>query len=338
MARNNRHDHSYKLLFSHPEMVADLLRGYVHQSWVEHLDFASLERADGHYVTEDLRGREDDLVWRVKWADSDRWLYIYLLLEFQSTPDAFMALRVMTYLGLLYQDLLKTGQLTPAGKLPPVLPLVLYNGDRPWLASTEIADLIDAIPGGLEAFRPAMRYLLLDESRHADEALPSTRNLVAGLFGLENSRTTDDVRRVLGQLLVWLAEPEQLQLRRHFTVWLKRVLLPSRMRGINFDQLHDLQEIDNMLAERVKDWTRDWREQGIEEGRKKGLEEGRKEGREKGREEGERAMLIRLLSRRFGTLDEETLQRLADASSAELESWAERILDAASLEDVFQGR
>ncbi|MBE7373876.1 DUF4351 domain-containing protein, partial [Pseudomonas lopnurensis] len=158
------------------------------------------------------------------------------------------------------------------------------------------------------------------------------------LFGLENSRTTDDVRRVLGQLLVWLAEPEQLQLRRHFTVWLKRVLLPSRMRGINFDQLHDLQEIDNMLAERVKDWTRDWREQGIEEGRKKGLEEGRKEGREKGREEGERAMLIRLLSRRFGTLDEETLQRLADASSAELESWAERILDAASLEDVFQGR
>ncbi|MBE7376790.1 Rpn family recombination-promoting nuclease/putative transposase, partial [Pseudomonas lopnurensis] len=86
MARHNRHDHSYKLLFSHPEMVADLLRGYVQQSWVEHLDFASLERADGHYVTEDLRGREDDLVWRVKWADSDRWLYIYLLLEFQSTP------------------------------------------------------------------------------------------------------------------------------------------------------------------------------------------------------------------------------------------------------------
>ncbi|WP_313053315.1 DUF4351 domain-containing protein [Pseudomonas lopnurensis] len=170
---------------------------------------------------------------------------------------------------------------------------------------------------------------MLDESRHADEALPSTRNLVAGLFGLENSRTTDDVRRVLGQLLVWLAEPEQLQLRRHFTVWLKRVLLPSRMRGINFDQLHDLQEIDNMLAERVKDWTRDWREQGIEEGRKKGIEEGR--------QEGERAMLIRLLSRRFGTLDEETLQRLADASSAELESWAERILNATSLEDVFRG-
>ncbi len=31
------HDQSYKLLFSHPEMVADLLRGFVREDWVEHL-------------------------------------------------------------------------------------------------------------------------------------------------------------------------------------------------------------------------------------------------------------------------------------------------------------
>jgi hypothetical protein len=40
----------------------------------------------------------------------------------------------MTYLGLLYQDLLKAGQLTQQGKLSPLLPLVLYNGERPWYA------------------------------------------------------------------------------------------------------------------------------------------------------------------------------------------------------------
>lgn len=333
MVREHHHDHSYKLLFSYPEMIADLLRGYVRQPWVEQLDFSSLERADGHYVTADLREREDDLIWRIKWEDGERWLYIYLLLEFQSTPDAFMALRVMTYLGLLYQDPLKAGQLSPAGKLPPVLPLVLYNGERPWRASVELSELIDTIPGGLEAFRPALRYLLLDESRHADDVLPSTRNLVAGLFGLENSRTPDDVRRVLRQLLVWLAEPEQLQLRRHFAVWLKRVLLPSRMRGINFEQLNDLQEIDSMLAERVKDWTRDWREQGLEEGRRQGREEGRTEGRA----EGERAALFRQLTRRFGSLDADTVSRLENAGSAELTRWLDNILDAATLDEVFRG-
>ncbi|HMN46790.1 MAG TPA: Rpn family recombination-promoting nuclease/putative transposase [Povalibacter sp.] len=197
----NTHDPSYKLLFSHPEMIADLLRGYVRQSWVEQLDFASLERVNGHYVTADLRERENDLVWRVRWTNGDRWLYVYLLLEFQSTPDAFMALRVMTYLGLLYQDLLKAGQLTAEGKLPPVLPLVLYNGERPWRASTEMAELIDTVPGGLEVFRPALRYLLLEESRYADDPLPDTRNLVASVFGLENSCSPEDLRRVLGRLI-----------------------------------------------------------------------------------------------------------------------------------------
>ena len=33
-----------------------------------------------------------------------------------------------------------------------------------------------------------------------------------------------------------------------------------------------------MLAERVGEWTKTWKEQGIEKGRKEGLKEGRKEG------------------------------------------------------------
>ena len=46
------HDHSYKLLFSHPEMVADLIRGFVREDWVEHLDFSSLEKVSGTYVAD----------------------------------------------------------------------------------------------------------------------------------------------------------------------------------------------------------------------------------------------------------------------------------------------
>jgi len=76
------HDHSYKLLFSHPEMVADLLRGFVLEDWVKDLDFATLERVSGGYVADDLRERGDDIVWRVRFGRE--WLYVYLLIEFQS--------------------------------------------------------------------------------------------------------------------------------------------------------------------------------------------------------------------------------------------------------------
>lgn len=38
------HDHGYKRLFSHPEMVKDLLCGFVAEPWVTELDFSTLEK------------------------------------------------------------------------------------------------------------------------------------------------------------------------------------------------------------------------------------------------------------------------------------------------------
>ena len=61
------HDNSYKLLFSHVRMVKDLLQGFVHEAWVPQGDFTTLERVGGSYVSDDLRDREDDIVWRVRW-------------------------------------------------------------------------------------------------------------------------------------------------------------------------------------------------------------------------------------------------------------------------------
>jgi hypothetical protein len=58
-------------------------------------------------------------------------------------------------------------------------------------------------------------------------------------------------------------------------------------------------------------------------------------GKLEGKLEGEAAILQRLLTKRFGTLDDITLTRLHHANSEQLESWAERVLDAATLQAVF---
>ena len=219
------HDHSYKLLFSHPEMIEDLLRGYVKEDWVKRVDFGTLEKVSGSYVSDDLREREDDTIWRVRFADE--WLYVYVLLEFQSAVDRFMALRVMTYLGLLYQDLVRTNGLSATGKLPPVLPVVLYNGESRWNAATDVGELVESIPGGLAKYRPSLKYLLLDEGLLHGEDHGVSRNLVSALFKLEKSRSKDDILVVVESLIDWLGEPEQSNLRRAFTVWFRRVLQPK---------------------------------------------------------------------------------------------------------------
>lgn len=48
-------DNSYKQIFSHPKMVRDLLLGFVREAWVAQLDFSTLEKASGSYVTDDIR-------------------------------------------------------------------------------------------------------------------------------------------------------------------------------------------------------------------------------------------------------------------------------------------
>lgn len=58
-------------------------------------------------------------------------------------------------------------------------------------------------------------------------------------------------------------------------------------------------------------------------------------GRQEGMQKGEASVLIRLLTRRFGPLDSATEQRLQQASSDELECWADNILDARTLDEVF---
>ena len=69
-----------------------------------------------------------------------------------------------------------------------------------------------------------------------------------------------------------------------------------------------------------------------------GMQKGMQEGMQKGMQKGESAVLLRLLTRRFGPLDSATEQRLQQASSDELEQWADNILDAESLDEVFARR
>jgi predicted transposase YdaD len=71
------------------------------------------------------------------------------------------------------------------------------------------------------------------------------------------------------------------------------------------------------------------------EGLEQGQREGREHGEREGREHGQRELLLLLLARRFGTLPEATTRRIqALTSPEELARLAERVLDAASLDDL----
>ncbi len=67
------------------------------------------------------------------------------------------------------------------------------------------------------------------------------------------------------------------------------------------------------------------------------IKEGGQEGRREGELAGERLLVNRLLTRKFGELSYEAQEKLDHANKEELECWGERILEATTLGEVFEG-
>ena len=194
---------------------------------------------------------------------------------------------------------------------------MLYNGRGRWTAARNVETLIEPVPGELATYRPRLSYLLIDEGQYPEERLAPLRNVAAALFRLENSRTPTDVQRVVAALVTWLHDPAYASLRRAFTVWLRRVLLPGRLPEVAIPEMQDLAEVQTMLAERVLEWTQQWKEEG--------LREGRREGRQQGLQQGltaERALLVRQARRRFGEACAEALTPLLETCE-DIEALAE---------------
>src|SRR5688572_16471089 len=89
-----QHDLGYRSLFSYPRMVEELVREFVEEPWVDKLDFTTLKRVNASYVSVELKGREGDLLWKLRLRDGSP-AYVYLLIEHQSRVDRFMAVRLM---------------------------------------------------------------------------------------------------------------------------------------------------------------------------------------------------------------------------------------------------
>jgi hypothetical protein len=293
-------------------MIEALVREFVPEPWVEGLDFSTLDRVNATYVDPHLEKKEGDMVWKLRRKDGEP-VYVYLLIEFQSRSDRFMAVRLMCYISLLYLDLIDRGELASGKRLPLVIPLVVYNGDRRWRAPLELAELIELTEPAAEAYVPRLRYRVIDQGAYALKDLERREGLASVLFWLERNRNQGLVHRVADRLKRLLGRPEDASLRRAFAGWIDLVL-PGMGLG-KIPETVSLEEFGNMFEKRVQEWSR--------------------EARREGEKKGEAKLLLRQLERKFGPLDADTRARVRKAESDRLLEWGERFVTAERLEQVF---
>jgi predicted transposase/invertase (TIGR01784 family) len=331
-----RHDPGYKSLFSHRVMVEELLRGFVRQDWIERLDFSTLERVSNSFVSGDLRERHSDLIWRLRLTgdggDEERWIYLYVLLEFQSTSDPFMAVRLLTYVGLLLEDIIRKERLKPGDRLPAVLPLVLHNGKRRWRAPLRLESHFGPVPKDLRRYLPRLTYLLLDERRMDLDRPELQRNVTAAFFRMETNQAPETLPGLYRDFHSLLKPGESAALQRTVHAWIVEVVHRAFPDGIMPEGM-GIEEV-SMLEETLIEW----RDQSAREGRQEGLREGRREGRREGQLDSLRKMLLEQMTLRFGRLPAAVRRQVEEISSIqELRKLGRKVLRAKSLEEMGLG-
>jgi Putative transposase, YhgA-like len=327
------HDTLYHRLFSYPLLVEQLIRAFVPEAMAAGLLFERMERVNAKGHAEALDGeihrREGDVIWRLP-TEGGLDLFIYVLLEFQSRIDWWMAVRTQIYEGLLWQQLIAERNLKPGDKLPPVLMLVLYNGEARWNAPVATAELI-ALPAqsSLWPWQPQIRYHLLDMGVPAADLPAEPDSLAALLFRLEQNHPPQALTVLIGEVIDWFRRhPGHETLRQLF-----RELVVQAVAGLGMSVPipTELTEMQTRLATIGERWKRDYLAEGRAEGEAKGKAEGEARGEIKGKAEA----LIRLAEQRFGPLPAALRARVLIADAGAIEAWLDRLLTATSLEMLF---
>ncbi|MEM6454820.1 MAG: Rpn family recombination-promoting nuclease/putative transposase [Acidobacteriota bacterium] len=341
----DQHDRHFRRLFSHPRLVRDLLRAHLPGEWSSALSHASFTRYREIGVADDQHKRESDIVWRIRWTDprgDPQTMYAFVLLEFQRTVERTMAVRLMVYLTLLYQDLLKSGEIARGAPLPAILPVVVYNGDRPWTAPTQLEDLIQDVPQALAPYRPKLQYIAIDLSRDRGQA-PDARNLFALLGQLERSDDVGALQKAIARIARRLRDEDAHRLRDDLVAYINHT---AQRIGVDADALEPSMEETSMLRENVKRWEREWLQQGIQRGRKigkaEGMQLGRTEGMQLGKAEAQmdhlrllRGLVAQQLEARFGALTPDAHRRVEQADADQLQRWSVRVVTADAVDGIF---
>ncbi len=202
---------------------------------------------------------------------------------------------------------------------------------RDWRVLVLYPDLaVERIPRGYElpVSLPLIHRLDLSALDGQDRATPGWELL--RLIVDETPNALDRARRLLRTPATGPHDPALINFIETILVY----KLPRSTRE-EIQAMLGITDIDLKQTQFYKDVFAEGERLGEQRGEQRGEQLGEQRGEQRGRQQEAASLLRRQLTRRFGPLPDWAEQRLQTAPLAELESWAERVLDATTLEAVW---
>jgi len=291
-----------------------LLKDFIKASWVEGLTKDSLELVPASFIDSVDENRESDIIYKVKLQENE--VFVFVLLEHQSKVNYLMTFRVLEYMVKLwrtYIDEHKKKSVNKSFLLPPIYPIIFYDGDHTWTAVENFADKIKDKDLFLD-FIPNFKYDIINLKEISYEELQTYEDLLSTLMIIDKIKKPSDfenIRKIKKEY--WERLKTNVNTRRELekiaeaiSLLLQRINVPQEDIDELIENIYD-GRLDKMFEMSVHyDW---------QETRKLALEEGVQKGLQEGMQQGKLEIIINMLKNQ---LDDETISKFSGISIEEI--------------------
>lgn len=311
------HDKSYRDLYSKREIAVDLFKNMPNEQWAKNLKSEDLTLVNKSFITSDYDEIESDIVYKATINDTE--IIFYILLEFQSTVDYRMPIRLLFYMCEILRDHAKNAKHKKYDKnlkIPAIIPLVLYNGEEKWDVPKEFRKIIyneKLFGDGLLNFK----YDLFDiNNDYTKEQLMNSKNVTAAIFLLDQKIDALEFLqriKVIALFFQALSDTEMKAIKH----WIKNTtpeqLADSAIKILDAKK----EEVELMVASNAFI-----------------LDEMKEKARCEGKNLGKAELLIKQLRKKFKALPKDYEDKIMTLSESTLEIIGEEIFDIEKTEEL----
>jgi hypothetical protein len=271
------YDGGYKHELSNKAHFLHFLKKYVKANWAMELTEDDVKLCDREFLLEDYQKRHADLVYQIHFQGEI--FFVYLIMELQSQVDYTMPFRFLTLIfALLSQFFSSKSEKVRERKgfrLPAVIPILFYNGKRPWNAERAFRKYIS----GHERFGSNIlnfEYIVVDLNKIEAEDFQSGNSILDYIMMLDKDKKNEtvlDILSVTKDRIKDFSTSDKIGLLK----WIQYVLLPamseeSRERALQI--IHEMKGEDQQMIHRIQVLQREEYQRYWDDGVTHGLSQG----------------------------------------------------------------
>ncbi len=268
-----KHDAFFKNIMGNKIQAVQFLEKFLTPDIKNKLDLNSLVVEPESFITDDLKKKYSDVIYSVKTRKGDD-AFVYCMIEAQSSIDNLMPLRILEYMLLLLK---RHTSKSKEDKLPMIIPLVVYNGKKPYTAPLSLWEMFDEP----EIAKQLMgdKYRLIDLNAMSDDDINYQKHLSIALHAMKHIYERDTLN-MLKELLkkgynaIAIDKKYNYLLLKAILCYIDDIIVAEQQKDLKRIIQTNLPKESEEIMRTVADI---YREEGMEIGIQRGMERGANE-------------------------------------------------------------